>query len=31
MGMGMAPDYPGAVMLKKLTTVSDGDLWLVDR
>lgn len=31
LGIGMAPDYPGAMMLKQLTTVSDGDLWLVDR
>ncbi len=31
MGIGMAPNFPGAVMLKQLATVSDGDLWLVDR
>lgn len=31
MGIGMAPDFPGAVMLKKLSTVSQGDFWLVDR
>ena len=31
MGIGMAPNYPGAVMLKQLATVSEGDLWLVDR
>jgi hypothetical protein len=31
MGTGMAPNFPGAVMLKRLTTVSEGDLWLVDR
>ena len=31
MGTGMAPNFPGAVMLKQLATVSEGDLWLVDR
>ena len=31
MGIGMAPNFPGAVMLKHLATVSKGDLWLVDR
>ena len=31
MGIGMAPNFPGAVMLKRLATVSQGDLWLVDR
>ena len=31
MGIGMAPDYPGAMMLKQLSTVSKGDFWLVDR
>lgn len=31
MGIGMAPNFPGAVMLKQLATVSDGDFWLVDR
>lgn len=31
MGIGMAPNFPGAVMLKRLTTISEGDLWLVDR
>ena len=31
MGIGMAPNYPGAVMLKQLATVSEGELWLVDR
>ncbi len=31
MGIGMAPNFPGAVMLKQLATVSTGDLWLVDR
>ncbi len=31
MGIGMAPNFPGAVMLRRLTTVSEGDLWLVDR
>ena len=31
MGTGMAPNFPGAVMLKRLATVSEGDLWLVDR
>ena len=31
MGIGMAPDFPGAVMLKQLATVSNGDFWLVDR
>ena len=31
MGIGMAPNFPGAVMLKQLATVSEGDLWLVDR
>ena len=31
MGTGMAPNFPGAVMLKRLATVSAGDLWLVDR
>ena len=31
MGIGMAPNFPGAVMLKRLATVSEGDLWLVDR
>ena len=30
-GIGMAPNFPGAVMLKRLATVSQGDLWLVDR
>ncbi len=31
MGTGMAPNFPGAVMLKQLATVSEGDFWLVDR
>jgi hypothetical protein len=31
MGIGMAPDFPGAVMLKQLSIVSKGDFWLVDR
>lgn len=31
MGIGMAPNFPGAVMLKRLARVSEGDLWLVDR
>ena len=31
MGIGMAPNYPGAVILKQLATISEGDLWLVDR
>ena len=31
MGTGMSPNFPGAVMLKRLATVSQGDLWLVDR
>ena len=31
MGTGMAPNFPGAVMLQQLATVSEGDLWLVDR
>ncbi len=31
MGIGMAPDYPGAMMLKQLSIVSEGDFWLVDR
>lgn len=31
MGIGMAPNFPGAVMLKQLSTVSKGDFWLVDR
>ena len=31
MGIGMAPNFPGAVMLRQLATVSEGDLWLVDR
>ena len=31
MGIGMSPNFPGAVMLKQLATVSEGDLWLVDR
>ncbi|MYB93686.1 VWA domain-containing protein [Candidatus Poribacteria bacterium] len=31
MGIGMSPNFPGAVMLKRLATVSQGDLWLVDR
>lgn len=31
MGIGMAPNFPGAVMLKQLSIVSDGDFWLVDR
>ncbi len=31
MGIGMAPDYPGAMMLKQLSIVSKGDFWLVDR
>lgn len=30
-GIGMAPDFPGAVMLKQLAKVSNGDFWLVDR
>ena len=30
-GIGMAPNFPGAVMLKRLAAVSEGDLWLVDR
>jgi len=30
-GIGMAPNFPGAVMLKHLATVSAGDFWLVDR
>ena len=31
MGIGMSPNFPGAVMLKRLARVSQGDLWLVDR
>ena len=31
MGTGMSPNFPGAVMLRQLATVSEGDLWLVDR
>ncbi len=31
MGIGIAPDFPGAVMLKHLSIISKGDLWLVDR
>ena len=31
MGTGMSPNFPGAVMLRQLVTVSEGDLWLVDR
>ena len=31
MGIGMSANFPGAVMLKRLATVSQGDLWLVDR
>jgi hypothetical protein len=31
MGIGMSPNFPGAVMLKRLATVSEGDIWLVDR
>ena len=31
LGIGMSPNFPGAVMLKRLATVSEGDLWLVDR
>ena len=31
MGTGMSPNFPGAVMLKRLATVSQGELWLVDR
>ena len=31
MAIGIAPDFPGAVMLKQLATVSKGDFWLVDR
>ena len=31
MGIGMAPNFPGAVMLKQLANVSEGELWLVDR
>lgn len=31
MGIGMSRNFPGAVMLKRLATVSEGDLWLVDR
>jgi len=31
MGIGMAPNFPGAVMMKHLSTVSQGDFWLVDR
>lgn len=31
MGTGMSPNFPGAMMLKHLATVSQGDLWLVDR
>ena len=31
MGIGMAPDFPGAVMMRQLATVSNGDFWLVDR
>ena len=31
MGTGMSPNFPGAVMLKRLATVSEGELWLVDR
>ena len=30
-GIGMAPNFPGAVMLKQLSIVSKGDFWLVDR
>lgn len=31
MGIGMSPNFPGAVMLRQLATVSEGELWLVDR
>lgn len=31
MSIGIAPDFPGAVMLKQLNIVSKGDFWLVDR
>ncbi len=31
MGIGMAPTFPGAVMLKQLSITSQGDFWLVDR
>ena len=31
MGIGMSPHFPGAVMLKQLSDVSEGDFWLVDR
>ena len=31
MSIGLAPDFPGAVMLKHLSVVSNGDFWLVDR
>ena len=31
MGIGMAPNFPGAVMLRQLANVSEGELWLVDR
>ena len=31
MGTGMSPNFPGAVMLRQLANVSEGDLWLVDR
>ena len=31
MGIGMAPNFPGAVMLKQLSMISKGDFWLVDR
>ncbi len=31
MGIGMAPNFPGAVMMKHLSSVSQGDFWLVDR
>lgn len=31
MSIGIAPSFPGAVMLKQLSIVSKGDFWLVDR
>ena len=31
MAIGIAPDFPGAVMLKELAKVSKGDFWIVDR
>ena len=31
MSIGIAPSFPGAVMLKQLSIGSKGDFWLVDR